>query len=101
MWEVALDGRVVLLGGVVLVAHEQLHDVVHPGPHGRAPLVDLVKVDKGLVQGERAGVDELHDRRAEAVGVADVLEGCLWLDELKVGRCRDYRKLAWCYEGAD
>ena len=79
---------------------EELDDVVHARADGRASLVDLVEVDEGLVECERARVDELHDRRAEAVWVADVLEAFFGLDELEVGRGRDYRKLACrCGEG--
>lgn len=96
--KVSLNRLVVLAWGVVGVSHEELNDVVHPRADGCASLVDLVKVDKGAVQGECARVDELRDRGAEAVGVADVLEAFLWLDELEVSRGRDYRELAWSFE---
>lgn len=95
--QVPLDGKLILARSVVLVADEQLYDVVYSRAYSGAALVYFVKVDEGLVERERAGIDELHDRCAEAVGVSNMLEPIGGLNELEV-RCGRYESELTCTE---
>ena len=92
--QVSFQREVVFRRGAVRMSNEELHDAIHPRAHRGAELVDLVEVGKGAVERERAGVDELDDRRAEAVGVANVLVAAGACDKLEVGRGRYEGELA-------
>ena len=97
--EVPLDRLLILARGVVGMSDEQLDDVVHARAERRAPLVDLVEIDEGAVQSEGTRVDELRDRRAEAVWVADVFETIGWPHEFEVGGRRDEGQLSYSTQG--
>ena len=76
----------VLMRGVVRMTDKQFYDIVDTRTDGGAALVDLVEIDKGLVQRDRSRVDELYDSGAETVRVTNVLEALPRLHEFEVGR---------------